>query len=260
MVCVIWTETYFISLLTLVESKLTSGEKQLALLRRCIRSILTRLPGPDDMIPATYEGIYNTCRSVIMVSHLGDKLHDILRIELVQSIARLSKTLTESTETETKWIATFNKALKWFDDQIVSFWITISSECQITNRSQSLLRSLMTYLDQVYLKDVLHIRLAFCEWKTPFCWDHFIVNSHTFSLMMEFSVIRRSQRDWERQSRIGWTANGVRGGHPNIHSISYFSSKLAETAAMRKTIVLQSRNSFTTCLHINNMQRLKTST
>ena len=56
-----------------------------------------------------------------MVSHLGDKLYDILRIELAQSIARLSKILTESAEMETRWIATFNKALKWFDDQIVSF-------------------------------------------------------------------------------------------------------------------------------------------
>lgn len=105
----------------MIESTIPPGEKQLALLRRCFRSILTRLPGPDDAIPATYEGIYNTCRSVVMVSHLGDKLYDILRIELVQSIARLSKTLTESAETETKWITIFNKALKWFDDQIVSF-------------------------------------------------------------------------------------------------------------------------------------------
>ena len=55
-------------------------------------------------------------------------------------------------------------------------------------------------------------------------------------------------------------ANGVRGGHP-IHLNSFsFISKLAEIAAMRKTIVLQSRNSSTTCLHINNIQRLKTST
>ena len=120
-VCLFWTEEIPYLKLSLIDSTLPPGEKQLALLRRCFRSILTRLPGPDDVIPATFEGIYNTCCSVITVSHLGDKLYDILRIELVQSIARLSKTLTESTETETKWITTFNKALKWFDDQIVSF-------------------------------------------------------------------------------------------------------------------------------------------
>lgn len=116
----------------MIESTLPPGEKQLALLRRCFRSILTRLPGPDDMIPATYEGIYNICRSVVMVSHLGDQLYDILRIELEQSIARLSKTLTESIETESKWITTFNKALKWFDDQIVSF----ESQCRGIAKSQ----------------------------------------------------------------------------------------------------------------------------
>ena len=108
-------------ILSLVESPLPAGDKQLALLRRCIRTILTRLPGPNDTIPATYEGIYNACRSVIAVSHLGDELHNILRIELEQSIGRLSKALTESTETDTKWITFFNKTLKWFDDQIVSF-------------------------------------------------------------------------------------------------------------------------------------------
>lgn len=107
--------------LTMLESPLPAGDKQLVLLQRCIRTVLTRHPGADDTIPATYEGIYNACRSVIMVSHLGDKLYDILRIELEQSIRRLSKVLTESTEMETKWITTFNKALKWFDDQIVSF-------------------------------------------------------------------------------------------------------------------------------------------
>ena len=121
MVCAFPIEIYLICILPLTESPLPAGDKQLALLGRCIRAILTRLPGPDDAIPATYEWIYNTCRSVIMVSHLGDKLYDNLRIELEQSIRRLSDALTESIETETKWITTFNKALKWFDDQIVSF-------------------------------------------------------------------------------------------------------------------------------------------
>ena len=72
-----------------------------------------------------------------MVSHLGDKLNDILRIELVQAIARLSKFLTESTETETKWITTFNKVLKWFDDQIVSFESQYRVNSKVTNYSRA---------------------------------------------------------------------------------------------------------------------------
>jgi hypothetical protein len=130
-------------MLSLIDSTLPPGEKQLALLRRCFRSILTRLPGPDDTIPASYEGIYNTCRSVIMVSHLGDKLYDILRIELVQSIARLSKSLTESTDTETKWVTTFNKDLKWFDEQLVSF----GSQYRVNAKSQFIPEPTPVFID-----------------------------------------------------------------------------------------------------------------
>ena len=78
-----------------------------------------------------------------MVSHLGDKLYDILRIELEQSIARLSKNLTESTETETRWIATFNKALKWFDDQIVSF----GSQYQVNSKSHIVAEPASVFID-----------------------------------------------------------------------------------------------------------------
>ena len=78
-----------------------------------------------------------------MVSDLGDKLYDILRIELVQSIARLSKILTESTETETKWITTFNKALKWFDDQIVSF----GSQYRVNAKSQIVPEPTSVFID-----------------------------------------------------------------------------------------------------------------
>ena len=146
---------------------LPPGEKQLALLRRCFRSILTRLPGPDDTIPATYEGIYNTCRSVIMVSHLGDKLHDILRIELVQSIARLSKIFSESTEKETKWIATFNKSLKWFDDQIVSF----ESQYRVNAKSQIVPEPTTVFIDlsrPSLLERCYAHSVRFLALKTPF--------------------------------------------------------------------------------------------
>ena len=130
-------------ILSLVVGPLPAGDKQLALLRRCIRTILTRLPGPNDTIPVTYEGIYNACRSVIVVSHLGDELHNILRIELEQSIGRLSKALTESTETDTKWITSFNKTLKWFDDQIVSF----ESQYRVNPESQIVLELTSVIID-----------------------------------------------------------------------------------------------------------------
>jgi hypothetical protein len=60
-------------------------------------------------------------------------LYNILRIELAQSIGRLSQDLTDFTETETKWIIYFNKVLKWFDDQIVSF----KSQYRVNVKSQN---------------------------------------------------------------------------------------------------------------------------
>ncbi|KAF8168514.1 Cullin family-domain-containing protein [Crassisporium funariophilum] len=124
------------------ENKPAAGDKQLALLRRCIRTILTRMPGPDDTMPTTYEGIYNACRSIITVANLGDDLYNILRIELEQSIGRLSRALTDSTEKDMAWITSFTKALAWFERQI------------------DLLKSLLTYVDQVYViqtKNITHV-------------------------------------------------------------------------------------------------------
>ena len=104
-----------------------------------------------------------------MVTHLGDKLYDILRIELVQSIARLSKTLTESTETETKWITTFNKALKWFDDQIVSFGsqYRVNAKLQIVPEPNSVFIDLSR--SSLHERCFAHsVRFSACKIRTPF--------------------------------------------------------------------------------------------
>ncbi|KAH9487336.1 Cullin-4 [Psilocybe cubensis] len=115
------------------KSKENPKEKQLNVLRRCIKTILTREPGPHDIIPATYENIYNTCHSVVSDSDCGEQLYNILKIELQQSIGQLSRNLLSSPEKEMTWLFSFNAALKWLETQI------------------SLLISLLTYLDQVYV-------------------------------------------------------------------------------------------------------------
>ena len=102
-----------------------------------------------------------------MVSHLGDKLYDILRIELEQSIARLSKTLAESTETETKWITTFNKALKWFDDQIVSS----ESQHRVNAKSQIVSEPTSVFIDlsrPSLLERCFAHSVSLLTWKAPF--------------------------------------------------------------------------------------------
>lgn len=81
---------------------------------------MTRDPGLNDTIPASYEGIYNATRSLITISHRGEDVYNGLKMELEQSIGQLSRNLMESTEKDTMWIESFNAAFKWFESQIVS--------------------------------------------------------------------------------------------------------------------------------------------
>ncbi|KJA20855.1 hypothetical protein HYPSUDRAFT_203447 [Hypholoma sublateritium FD-334 SS-4] len=127
------------------ESKPPAGDKQLALLRRCIRIIGTVKPEftIQDPLPATYEGIFNACRSAVVVSGLGEDLYNILKIELEQSIGSMSKLLMSSKHEDVAWISLFNDLFSWFEGQI------------------ALLTSLLTYLDQVYVvqhRDTLNVR------------------------------------------------------------------------------------------------------
>ncbi|KDR70101.1 hypothetical protein GALMADRAFT_255498 [Galerina marginata CBS 339.88] len=161
------------------KSKPPAGDKQLSLLRRCIRTILAREPGPNDTIPATYEGIYNACRSVVTVSHLGQDLYNTLKIELEQSIGQLAKMLLASTEKDTVWLSSFNAAFKWFEYQL------------------TLLKSLLTYLDQVYVvqeKGTLNVRdLAY-----------FLVSERIFGSAQVMERLRSGVKDWltwERKNR-----------------------------------------------------------
>ena len=67
---------------------------------------------------------------------------------------------------------------------------------------QSLLRSLLTYLDQVYLKDVLHIRLAFRPVKhlflRLFCSEiaHLLVNDGIFGNPQIAERLKTAVTDW----------------------------------------------------------------
>lgn len=105
-----------------LEGKPPAGDKQLALLRRCIRIIGTVKPEftVQDPLPATYEGIFNACRSAVVVSGLGEDLYNILKIELEQSIGSMSKLLMSSKHEDVTWITLFNTLFSWFEGQIVS--------------------------------------------------------------------------------------------------------------------------------------------
>jgi len=100
------------------ESKFPAVKKQLGLLGQCIRIILNK--NSSDVLPTSYEGIYNACQSVVAISHLGRDLYNTLKLELEKSIGNLANELCLSAEIDTGWIIFFNETFKWFEKQIVS--------------------------------------------------------------------------------------------------------------------------------------------
>lgn len=78
---------------------------------------------------------------------------------------------------------------------------------------QSLLRSLLTYLDQVYLKDVLNIRLAFWPEKLLFLslfyseFAYLLVNDGIFGNPQIAERLRTAVTDWlNGERRKGWAS------------------------------------------------------
>ncbi|KAJ6604271.1 Cullin family-domain-containing protein [Mycena vulgaris] len=103
-------------------------------IHQCIKRILS-LDSDDGKLSAMiYEDIYNECRSAVCVLDAGESLYQKLKLELEQSVSRLSKNLTEKNHGPGQiWLKQFVEACVWFETQV------------------ALLQSLLTYLDQVYI-------------------------------------------------------------------------------------------------------------
>ncbi|KAF8879952.1 Cullin-4B [Infundibulicybe gibba] len=109
-----------------------NGSEPFALVKRCISIILTK--DTTDVLPATYEGIYNACRAVVTVANNGEGLYQALKLELEKSMGRTAKELSEASAADgIDYITYFVSLCEWFESEI------------------SLLRSLLTFLDQVYV-------------------------------------------------------------------------------------------------------------
>ncbi|KII86249.1 hypothetical protein PLICRDRAFT_55976 [Plicaturopsis crispa FD-325 SS-3] len=102
-----------------------------AQVRGCIRMLLQK--DGTDVLPATYEGIYSACRSIVCISNRGEGLYENLKIEIEQCAVRLARSLSDDKATGVEWIKVFNDACGWFERQV------------------ALLQSLLTYLDRVYI-------------------------------------------------------------------------------------------------------------
>ncbi|KAF9012551.1 Cullin family-domain-containing protein [Cyathus striatus] len=117
------------------------------LLQRSIRVILDRQSTAPP--PWSYEAIYSACRTIVTEVGTGEGLYDTLKIEVERCVDRLAKDLAACTNTGVPRLAYFIATSKWFGKQV------------------ALLQSLLTYLDQVYVKDTKGLKsihnLAFLQ-------------------------------------------------------------------------------------------------
>jgi len=194
------------------ESRPPAADQQLKLLVRCIRCILTRDPGPADILPATYEAIYTACQTIVTVSLQGEDLYNNVKMELEKSITQLSRSLSLSTEKDTAWIVTFNKALAWFEQQIVRTFYNIIQCTGSLIFIQVILKSLLTYLDQFYVaqeRNVMNVQSVIHSLKPkpvpyPQFSDlaYFLVSEHIFGSARIAENLRTGVKGWLEWERV----------------------------------------------------------
>jgi hypothetical protein len=93
-------------------------DTQLSLVTFSIRTLLTK--GSTERLPATYEGIYTACRSLVCISDSGEMLFNNLKKEVDQCMTRLSRILGTSESSPVEWIKVFTDVCQWFETQVVS--------------------------------------------------------------------------------------------------------------------------------------------
>ncbi|GJE92100.1 cullin-domain-containing protein [Phanerochaete sordida] len=106
-------------------------DRDLALVRRAIRVVLAK--GTTETMPATYEKIYAACRAVVQNAQNGEGVYEYLKMEMERCFGSLLRELLETPHIGVAWLQPFIETCSWFDRQV------------------TLLKSLLAYLDRVYL-------------------------------------------------------------------------------------------------------------
>ncbi|KAI6137208.1 Cullin family-domain-containing protein [Pisolithus sp. B1] len=108
-------------------------DSSLARLKFCLRVILTK--ESREILPTTYEGVYNDCRVVVCPGAKGAVLYDILAMELDRSCCNLRNELGKAMEDEDsiEWLNRFVQVCTWFEGQVM------------------LIRALLAYLDRAHV-------------------------------------------------------------------------------------------------------------
>jgi cullin-4 len=90
------------------------------LLRYCTRLLLTR-GSQSEMLPASFESIYTTCCSQVRIPGQGEKLYEMLVMEIDQCNLRLLRELEASRDTGNfmDWLGQFVQVCEWFESKVV---------------------------------------------------------------------------------------------------------------------------------------------
>ncbi|TFK38770.1 Cullin-4B [Crucibulum laeve] len=165
--------------------RLQDNSRAFALVRQCIRIILTR--DNPEFLPSSYEHIYSSCRAIVGASG-GEGLYDALKMELEQSIGRLANSLISTPNTGIEWITFFVDACDWFGTHIDK------------------LQSLLTYLDQGYAArdpKVASVReLAFSQFSNRIFDDRRIVEYLRSGISEWLSWERKNNSEHKDRDRI----------------------------------------------------------
>ncbi|KAJ7630579.1 Cullin family-domain-containing protein [Roridomyces roridus] len=141
-------------------------------------------------LSATFEDVYNDCFSVVCVRNEGQSLYETLQGELEQSVTRLSRELLSDKATHGPgdiWLKGFVGGCRWFEGQV------------------ALLESLLTYLDQVYVKraQVASIRqLAFSLFVRTILENPILVATLRTSVTKLLSEERNSRKIFTKTQEI----------------------------------------------------------
>ncbi|KAI5992563.1 Cullin family-domain-containing protein [Pisolithus marmoratus] len=157
-------------------------DNSLARLRMCLSIMLTK--GSKDLLPTTYEGVYDDCRVVVCAGTKGAILYDILAMQLDRSCCNLRHELEKTTEDgdSIEWLNHFVEVCQWFEGQIM------------------LVRALLAYLDRVHVlktTGLLNIHdLAFTSFRR-----------HVLDYTNIIDLIQAGVRDWLSWERNKGTEN-----------------------------------------------------
>jgi cullin 4 len=118
-----------------------------------IKTTLVDPPGTDIQkhIAVTNERVYSTCRTIVTVHDAGAELYSAVETQLERALIMLEKHVTTyDAGGERHWIGFFVKCCSWFSSKIVS--VPRHNRLVLSvNWRQTLLQSLLTYLDRAYV-------------------------------------------------------------------------------------------------------------